>query len=59
MLQWGLTVKESLGIPETRTVFCGVALGYGDRSARINHLETAREPVDGFASFAGFQDSRL
>jgi hypothetical protein len=57
--QWGLTVKETLGIPATRTVFCGVALGYADRAAAINTLRTAREPLDGFASFAGFQGSKL
>lgn len=47
-------IREVVGVPDNETVICGMALGYADRSARINTLVMGREPVERFASFAGF-----
>ena len=48
-------VHQELDIPETQKVICGMALGYADESAVQNRLVTEREPVERFASFAGFE----
>ena len=44
-------VKPLLGIPESETLMCGMALGYEDANAPINRLVTVREPLDAFAQF--------
>ncbi len=51
---WGKSVREFTAIPEEDVVFCGVALGYADATAEINHLRTDRAPIDEFATFQGF-----
>lgn len=48
------TIRETLGIPDNELVVCGMALGYADRDAPENRLQTEREPVAGFADFRGF-----
>jgi hypothetical protein len=35
-------------------IYCGMALGYADRSAPVNSLRSERAPVEEFASFRGF-----
>jgi len=45
-------IHEELGIPDSQTIACGVALGYEDPDAPENKLVTEREPVAGFATFA-------
>ena len=51
---WGM-VRESLrthfGLPESDVVYCGMALGYPDRSQPVNTLRSDRAPVDEFATF--------
>ncbi len=47
-------LRELLAIPEDQAFVCGMSLGYEDRSAPENRLETVREPVDEFAKFFGF-----
>ena len=47
-------IRRELGVPENETVLCGMALGYARADAIENSLVTAREPVAGFARFAGF-----
>lgn len=44
-------IHAELGIPETQTIACGVALGYEDTSAPENALRSEREPVESFAKF--------
>jgi len=51
---WHEVVREELDIPGEQMLFCGLALGYADREAEINSLETEREPVESFARFLGF-----
>ena len=37
-----------LGIPDTETVVCGMAIGYPDPDAKVNSFVTEREPLDVF-----------
>ena len=48
------TVKQVLDIPDDEIVVCGMALGYADRSAKVNEYRPVREPVEGFTRFLGF-----
>ena len=41
-------VRDILGIPATRALVCGMALGYADTVAPVNQYRTVREPVDAF-----------
>lgn len=50
-------VHRELGIPDSQKVICGMALGHADDGAVQNRLVTEREPVERFASFAGFEDA--
>jgi nitroreductase len=54
---WALvhkTVGGVLGLPEDRLFYCGMALGYADENHPINSWRTDREPLESFATFAGF-----
>ncbi|WP_084418623.1 nitroreductase [Henriciella litoralis] len=54
---WGIlrpSLKEHLGLGETEMVYCGMSLGYPDRSHPVNQLRSERAPVDEFAEFRGF-----
>lgn len=44
-------IERELGIPETQTVVCGMALGHADHSAVENGLVNPRDPVAGFTTF--------
>ncbi|KAI9002603.1 nitroreductase [Hyaloraphidium curvatum] len=44
-------VYKNLPIPQTEIVWCGIALGYEDKSAKVNTLKSEREPVDVFTKF--------
>ncbi|GBG26073.1 Nitroreductase family protein [Hondaea fermentalgiana] len=45
------TIYKQLNIPDSEMLWCGVALGYADWSAKVNDLESEREPVEKFATF--------
>ena len=49
--QYHRIIARHLGLAETQTVVCGMALGHADPSAVENTLVTEREPVAGFARF--------
>jgi nitroreductase len=49
-------MRAFLDLPPELMLFCGMALGYADESATINSWRSAREQVDGFATFDGFVD---
>ena len=53
-MQYPQTIAEALELPEEEMVVCGMALGYADRRQPEDALVTEREPLDGFARFAGF-----
>jgi nitroreductase len=48
-------IRLQLGIPEDRTVICGLSIGYEDKAAAANRLRTERAPVRGFAHFLGYE----
>ena len=48
------TLKAHFALAPTEMVYCGMALGYGDGSAKVNTLRSDRAKVDQFASFMGF-----
>lgn len=52
-------IKTELGIPESEILWCGVALGYPDKSAAVNKLRSERRPLHEFARFFGFEEDRV
>jgi len=44
-------VKKTLGYPDESILLCGMAIGYEDTNAEINHYRTPREEVDEFTRF--------
>jgi nitroreductase len=48
------SVGEAIGLPAERMLTCGMALGHPEETQPINQWRTEREPVEAFASFAGF-----
>lgn len=48
------TVAKALGVEAPELVYCGLALGYADTSAKVNQLRSRRAEVDEFAEFEGF-----
>ena len=57
LANYGDLVHAHLGLPDDQLVVCGMALGYPDTDAAVNRFRTSREPLDTFASFAGFSDA--
>lgn len=49
------TVPLFIGLPPEYILFCGMALGYADEAAPINAWRSPREPLDGYATFMGFE----
>ncbi|CAN5256775.1 nitroreductase [soil metagenome] len=49
--QYHRIISRQLGLPESRIVVCGMALGHADNSRIENTLETEREPVARFTTF--------
>ena len=54
---WGMlrpSLKTHLKLGETEMVWCGMAVGYPDRDAKVNSLRAERAELDEFASLHGF-----
>lgn len=54
---WALvhaTVGAFLDMPESRMLYCGMALGWPDEAHPINAWRSEREPLSSFATFSGF-----
>lgn len=49
------SLGEHFGLAEHELVYCGMALGYADRSQPVNSLRSTRVEVDEFARFDGFE----
>ena len=45
------SVSEFVGSHEDEMLFCGVAIGYRDKNALINKLQSERRPIDEWAKF--------
>ncbi len=57
LANYGDLVAEHLGLPIGEMVVCGLALGgRADPQAAVNGFETARDPLEEFAQFQGFED---
>ncbi len=41
-------VQSFVGAPEDEMLFCGIAIGYEDKTAKVNELRTERLPVESF-----------
>ena len=48
-------MRDVLGIPKTKTIVCGIAIGYPDWEAPVNNFERIREPLDYFTTWYGFE----
>jgi nitroreductase len=56
---WGMvrkTLAKHFELADNEMIYCGMALGYEDKSAPINSLRTDRAPLDEIAVFKGFQE---
>lgn len=47
----GPVVHRVLGIPEAHVIVSGMAMGFEDKTAKVNTLRSVREPVSSFATF--------
>ncbi len=47
-------IREATQIPEDHIFFCGVAIGWGDRTAAVNTFPVPREPLDNVVRWEGF-----
>lgn len=47
-------VRDVLGLGDEEIVVCGLSLGFADRGAAVNALETHREKAADFTTFQGF-----
>ena len=50
-LQFHRVIREELGMPDSETVVCGMALGYADPDAKENSLRTERAPTSEWVRF--------
>ncbi|MGY6531164.1 nitroreductase [Glycocaulis sp.] len=48
------TVAGALGVEAPEIVYCGMALGHADTSAKVNQLRSRRAEIDDIAAFEGF-----
>jgi len=51
LAEYPLLVKQELGYPENSILICGMALGYENHDAAINHYRMQRDEVSAFARF--------
>ena len=45
------SVTAFLDIPDELMLFCGMSIGYKDKTAKINELRTERRPIEDWATF--------
>lgn len=52
MALYARLIKEHIGVSDEKEIlFCGIAIGYGDRSASMNQFERTRIPLDEHVRF--------
>lgn len=51
MAEYPDIVRRILGVPETLSLMCGIALGYADYDDPVNLYRTEREPVEEFTTW--------
>jgi len=47
-------LRKVLGIPDSKLIVLGIAVGYPDRDDPINQFRSEREPLDKIARWYGF-----
>jgi nitroreductase len=52
MAEYPDIIRDTLSIPSTQKIICGIAMGYADLTAPINQYRTTREPLDTFVRWA-------
>jgi nitroreductase len=53
-LDFPQVIGRVLALPDGEAVVCGMALGYADPAAAESRLVPEREPLESFATLAGF-----
>lgn len=48
-------LRRALGIPESKLIVLGIAIGYPDDEARANHFRSPREPLSDTLTWHGFE----
>jgi len=51
---FGRTIKTHLGLPDDHMLFCGIAIGWRDDKAPVNHFERERVALEDQVKFLGF-----
>ncbi len=49
------TIRRALGLSDDRLIVCGMSVGYPQPDAPVNHFVPERAPVDGFATWHGWE----
>jgi len=47
-------LRKVLGIPDSKVIVLGIAVGYPDRDDPVNQLRSEREPLDNISTWYGF-----
>ena len=47
-------LRAVLGIPNSKLIVLGIAMGYPDRDHPVNQLRSDRDPLDNVAKWYGF-----
>jgi len=47
-------LRKVLGIPDSKLIVLGIAVGYSDREDPVNQLRSEREPLDNVSTWYGF-----
>lgn len=55
MGMYGRTIKAHLGLPDDVTLFCGIAIGWGDRDHAVNNFARERVALDEQVRMLGFE----
>jgi nitroreductase len=45
------SVSQFVNAEDTDMLFCGMAIGYQDKDARVNKLQSDRRPIEEWAKF--------
>lgn len=55
LANYGPVVHSHLGLPTNELIVCGIAVGFPDKSAKVNRFRTERCDLDDFTTFRGFE----
>jgi len=53
-INWPDMLRELLGMPKSKLILLGLAIGYPDSEALLNNFKRHREPLETFAKWYGF-----